>query len=275
MNFGNLLSSGKFNYYKMNILTNNVNVDNINIIFNFYDTIVDRFISFNDLKLYSKKIIYNFPNAKYIKIENTNIYGSIIAPNADIVINNGEFNGQLFAKSLVFTYVQLNEKVEFEGQIINDFGKYITISDILKSKNDKSNMNANNMDDISKSYTSEDTINIETTFDNIISQISLFTLGSQIISISSIPGRVAAESYINLNVKDIGKSIFNPEKSCNDIGEGFKYTVLSNAYISSGKRILIFNFNILKLIIIIIIIAIIKLIILILTNLKIINSFSN
>jgi len=131
MNFGNILSTENFNYVNLSINTNDVNVNSVNIVFNFNDEQIQSFISFDGLKPYASRIIYNFPNAKSIKIDNTNIYGTIIAPNADVEINNGELLGQIIAKSLKLTWVNTNGLIFFNGEINTDNGEAISISNVL------------------------------------------------------------------------------------------------------------------------------------------------
>jgi len=60
MNFGSILSISNFNYCNSNINTDNVDVNSVTIVFNFSDENVYRFISFDNLRNYASRVIYNF-----------------------------------------------------------------------------------------------------------------------------------------------------------------------------------------------------------------------
>ena len=139
MNFGTILSTENYSYANVNINTSNVNPDDVTIIFNFSDSRVERFIPFNELKNYANRVIYNFPNASYIKIENTNIYGTILAPSADIIINNGEIKGQIIGKSLSVTWPNMNEVAIFDGKVKNNNGDSISIIKLIDISQDSDN----------------------------------------------------------------------------------------------------------------------------------------
>lgn len=48
----------------------------------------------------AENILFNFVDAKSLNMQGIGVMGSILAPNASVVFNNGQLNGQLIAKSL-------------------------------------------------------------------------------------------------------------------------------------------------------------------------------
>lgn len=139
----NTISSTNAVDYEFIFNDNGVNTDNLSILFNFEDDDIQHFPNLDKLKNYANRIVYNFPKASNIRIDDTNIYGTIIAPEANVILSNiNILNTQIISKELTITNSNMDELVIFEGLFHDIDGDPITI-DLIASYLRKTQLESN------------------------------------------------------------------------------------------------------------------------------------
>jgi len=253
MNLGSILTIGNFNYCNPTINTENVDVNSVTIVFNFSDENVQRFIPFENLRDYASRVIYNFPNAKNIKIENVDIFGSIIAPNADVEIINGELRGQVISESLKMTWVNMNDLVIFNGDIKNNDSQSISLGNIVngdestQSEDDgeivQNVIQTNDQNNVPNVVTDSVPITIPGTGTGgnpnckvdefplgIVSNFGAFSFNSFIASSSDVQGRIAAKNVVDVSQYSINEILYGGKRyRCDEdpLNRDFPYAVVA------------------------------------------------
>jgi len=143
-----ILSSNNSIDFEFNFNDNGVNPDNISILFNFMDTSIEQFPNFEKLKDFSKHIVYNFPKAENIRVDNINIYGTILAPAAKVVLSNiNSLNAQIISKELTITNSNMEELVVFDGLFHDNDGDPITL-DLIAGYVRKTQLDSNKTENL-------------------------------------------------------------------------------------------------------------------------------
>jgi len=77
-------------------------------------------------------------------------------------------------------------------------------------------------------------VNSKKLFDDILSQFSIFTLGEQKLTVSKIPGRIAAKSNIEFDFVSSVAEGLNIAKTCDQLEDNYPYVVVTNGYVKTS-----------------------------------------